>query len=69
MIKYMKKGMKKIDIWDVALIKWSTLAFTLFLITVWPAFSNLVFSINTWYFFVAFILLMIRPCYRMYFKK
>lgn len=65
----MKKRIKKIDIWDVALIKWSVLAFVLFLITIWPAFTTLVFKANPWHYLIAFIILIIRPCYRMYFKK
>jgi len=68
MIKWMKKKMKKVDIWDIALIKWSTAAFILFLITIWPGFSAWVNSVNAWYFFAAFVIFVVRPIYRMYLK-
>ena len=68
MITWLKKRVKKMDLWDVAFIKWSTAAFILFLITIWPAAMTLVNSINPWYFFIAFILFMIRPFYRIYLK-
>ncbi|MFC1710798.1 hypothetical protein ACFLZJ_01430 [Nanoarchaeota archaeon] len=69
MIKWMKKKMKRMDIWDVALIKWSTTAFILFLITIWAGFSNWVHSVNAWWFFAAFIIFVARPIYRIYLEK
>lgn len=68
MIKWLNKGMKKIDVWDIGLIKWSVIAFVLFLIRIWPAAMNWVHSVNPWYFFVAFVVLVARPFYRYYLK-
>ena len=67
-IKWMSKKLKRMDIWDVALIKYSVLTFTLWVITIWPAAMTWVNSVNPLYFFVAFIILVARPTYRIYFK-
>jgi hypothetical protein len=37
MIAWLNKRLKKIDIWDMGLIKLATAAFVLFVITIWPA--------------------------------
>jgi len=58
----------KMDALDVGLIKISTVAFVLFVITIWSGAMNWVHSVNTWYFFVAFVILGIRPVYRVYLK-
>ena len=68
MIDWMKKKMKKSDIWDIALIKWSTAAFVLFVITIWPAAMNWVHSVNPWWFFALFVIFVVRPFYRIYLK-
>lgn len=65
MIKYWNK---KMDVWDVALIKFSVAAFVLFVITIWPTAMTWVHSVNPWYFFTAFIIIAIRPFYRFYIK-
>ena len=41
----------------------------LFVITIWPAAMDWVHSVNPWYFLIAFVILVIRPVYRIYFKK
>ena len=68
MIAWLNKRIKKMDVWDVGLIKWSVAAFILFLITIWPAAMTWVQSVNPWYFLVAFVVFMIRPFYRIYLK-
>jgi hypothetical protein len=60
--------LKKIDMFDMGLIKLSTAAFVLFLITVWSGAMDWVHSVNTWYFFAGFVVLALRPMYRFYFK-
>ena len=67
-MKYLEKRMKKLDVLDIGLIKWSVAASVLFVITIWPAAMNWVHSVNPWYFFVAFIIFAIRPVYRAYLK-
>lgn len=64
----LNKKVKKMDFWDVPLVKLSSIAFILFLITIWPAAMNLVVSISPWWFLVAFIILGIRPIYKVYIK-
>ena len=68
MIAWLKKRVKKMDVLDIGLIKWSSAAFILFLITIWPATMNWVHTVNPWYFFAAFIIFVIRPFYRIYIK-
>ncbi|MCK5321625.1 hypothetical protein KAJ38_03530 [Candidatus Pacearchaeota archaeon] len=68
MIAWLNKRIKKMDVLDIGLIKWSVAAFILFLITIWPAAMTWVQSVNPWYFLVAFVVFMIRPFYRIYLK-
>ena len=68
MIAWLKKRVKRMDLWDVALIKWSVVAFVLFVITILPAFLSWVQSVNPWYYLVAFLILVARPFYRIYIK-
>jgi len=65
---WLSKRVKRMDVWDVALTKWSTAAFVLFFITIWPAAMAWVHSVNPWYFFAAFVIFVIRPFYRIYLK-
>ena len=69
MITWLKDRVKKMDVWDVALVKWSVAAFVLFIITIWPAAMDWVQSVNPWYFLIAFVIFVIRPVYRVYMKK
>jgi len=64
-----EKNMKEIDVWDVSLIKTSVLLSTLFLVTVWPAFLNLVLKAHWGWYLGLSILVMLRPGYRFWFKK
>jgi len=58
----MKCNLKKMDYTDVCLIKLASMAFILFLITVWPAAMQLVHRIDWWWFLIAAVVLAIRPC-------
>ena len=68
MITWLKKRVKRMDVWDVGLVKWSTAAFVLFIITIWPAAMELVHSIHWGWFLGAIIILAARPFYRIYIK-
>ena len=68
MIVWLKKRVKRMDVWDIGLVKWSVAAFVLFIITIWPAAMTWVQSVNPWYFFIAFIIFVARPFYRVYIK-
>jgi len=63
-----QESIKKIDIWDIGLIKLATAAFVLFIITLWSAAMDWVNSVNTWYFLIAFVVLALRPIYKFYLK-
>ena len=49
-----------------ALLKLSIIAFTLFVIRIWPAAMNWVHGVNAWWFFVVFVLAMIKPAMKYY---
>ena len=68
MIKEMNKKIKKLDIWDVALVKLSVAAGILFIVAIWPAAMAWVASVNPWYFLIAFVIVVIRPFYKFYLK-
>ena len=66
MIKFYEKALKNMDVLDIGLIKLAVAAFTLFVITIWPAAMAWVHSVNPWYFLVAGIIIAARPIYRAY---
>ncbi len=68
MIKLWKRALKKIDVLDIALTKFASAVFILFIITIWPAAMAWVQSVNPWYFLIAFIIIVARPIYRCYIK-
>ncbi|MGA3291609.1 MAG: hypothetical protein ABSC49_00470 [Candidatus Microgenomates bacterium] len=53
--------LKHFGIWDVGLTKWSVLFFTLFVVSAWPAFANLVMNIHWAWFLVIALVLGVRP--------
>ncbi|MCK5449428.1 hypothetical protein KAI32_01030 [Candidatus Pacearchaeota archaeon] len=67
-MKCFEKMVKKLDVLDIGLIKWSVAAFVLFVITIWPAAMTWVHSVNPWYFLIASVVFAIRPCYKAYLK-
>jgi len=66
---FLGKKVKKMDEWDVGLIKLSVAAFILFVITIWPAALSLTLSISPWWYLIVFVLAAARPFYRIYIKK
>ena len=68
MISWLEKRVKRMDLGDVILTKFSVAAFAFFIITVWPAAMTWVHSVNTWYFLAVAIILALRPWYRVYIK-
>ena len=61
------KCIKNIDKCDIALVKISSAAFILFLITVWPAAMDLVHRIHWGWFLAVSLILMLKP-FMKYFK-
>ncbi len=68
MIKIWKRGLKKLGVWDIALIKFYSMAFILFLITVWSGAMNLVHSIHWGWFLGAAIVFAAIPFHKVYLK-
>ena len=66
MINIWKRGLKKLDIWDIGLIKFSIAALILFIITVWPAAMSLAQSIHWGWFLAACVVFAARPFKRAY---
>jgi len=64
-----KDEIKRMDSWDVVLSKLASVAFILFLVTIWPTAMNLVKSVSPWIFLVALIIFAARPVYRIYLRK
>ncbi len=67
-MKKFNKKIKRSDIWDIKLMKLSSMAFILFLITVWPAVMDLVHRVHWGWFLGAMVLLAIRPMKKMWGK-
>jgi len=61
----MRSKTKKLDVWDMALIKWSCIAFGVLLVIIFPVLT----TINIWWLIVLVVILMVRPLYRTYFKE
>jgi len=59
---------KNLKYYEIELLKLSMFFFTLFLITVWPAFADLVFSI-AWYWYLALGVIVAIPLYKKIFGK
>ncbi len=65
----LNKFLKKIDVIDMSLIKFSVLFFTLWIVSLFPDFGEWIISIDHWYFLIVFLVISIRPIYRVYLKK
>ena len=66
MMSIWKRALKKLDVWDIALIKLSSAAFILFVITVWSGAMDLVNSIHWGWFLAAAIVFGLRSFKRAY---
>ncbi len=64
-----KKIVKKLDTFDIVLIKSASAVFVLWIISLLPGFAAWVQSVGHWWFLVIFIILCIRPFYKAYMKK
>jgi len=59
--KNWNKKIKKLDMWDMGLVKLSVAAVVLFLISIWTGFANWIQNTNSWWFLAAAIVFAIRP--------
>ena len=53
----------------MVLIKFTMVAITLLVITIWSGAMTWVHSVNIWYFLAAVVILGARPVYRYYLKR
>jgi hypothetical protein len=67
-MKDFNKPIKKLNGWDVGLVKLSVAALVLFIITIWSAAMDWVQNVNTWYFLIAAVIFGARPFYKYYMK-
>ncbi|MGV8086814.1 MAG: hypothetical protein ACP5N1_04235 [Candidatus Woesearchaeota archaeon] len=61
--KLAKKFSRNLLWYDISLLKLCVMFFTLFLVTVWPAFRTLVFSID-WYWYLIIGVILAIPLLR-----
>jgi len=66
--KIVKKLSKKIKWYDFSLLKLTVFFFTLFLISVWSGFRNLVLSISWYWYLIIAVILAIPLFKKMFFK-
>ena len=62
------KKIKKLDTWDISLIKLSVITFTLLVLVTWPGFATWAYSVNPWYYLILLIVFAIRPVLKIWFK-
>lgn len=67
LIKWFEKVVKKMKWYDISLVKLSVFFGTLFLITVWPAFRNLVLGIAWYWYLIIMIIFMIPLLKKMFY--
>ena len=68
-MEWMNAKIRKLDVWDMKLIKWSVLFFTLWLVFAFAAIHDWLETLNPGIFLGLGILACIRPCYRAYIRK
>ncbi len=56
---------RKMDFWDIGLVKWSCVAFGVALAILFPVLRE----VNVWYWVALVVLLGVRPVYRVYRRK
>jgi len=59
-----EKQIKKMNMWDMALIKLAVAAFVLFVVDIWSGAMRWVNSVNPWYFLVVAIVLAAIPYFK-----
>ena len=57
------------NIVDIGLIKWSSMAFVLFVISAWPAFTNWVITTHWSWFLIICLILAIKPVISVFKKQ
>ncbi len=65
-MKFFGKEVKRLDFLDMGLIKLSVVAFVLWILSVWSSAREFLNLVNSWYFFIAFLILALRPALKMF---
>ena len=68
MIKIWQRGLKRLGVWDIVLIKFSMIVVTLFVITIWSGAMDWVQSIHWGWFLAAGVVFGAVPFYKVYLK-
>lgn len=63
------KRLKKLDAYDIGLIKLGMFVFALLVVSLSPAFASWVQSVNPLWFLIVFVVVCARPFNRYYIKK
>ncbi|MBN2368102.1 hypothetical protein JXC34_03710 [Candidatus Woesearchaeota archaeon] len=67
-VKFLQKCTKKMEWYDISMLKLSVFFFTLFLVTAWPAFMYLAIGIS-WYWYLILGLVFAAPLLKKMFWK
>lgn len=62
----LKEMMKRADLADISLIKWSSMIFALFVVSAWPGFANWVTNVHWAWFLVISLILAVRPVMKIF---
>ena len=62
----LKEYVKRLDIKDVVLIKWSSILFALFVVSAWPSFASWIIQTHWAWFLVISLILAIRPVMKLF---
>ncbi|MFH1915635.1 MAG: hypothetical protein ABIJ21_00065 [Nanoarchaeota archaeon] len=66
LITWIEGVIKKMKWYDMSLIKLTVFFFTLFLLTAWPGFRNLVLGFEWYWYLIITVILMIPLCKKMF---
>jgi len=69
LMEWMEDKIRRLDVWDIAFVKWSMLFFTLWLAFIYAPLTAVLQGVNPWFYFGLFVLAILRPLYRGYIKK
>ena len=64
----LRAQVKNLGVVDIGLVKWSAIAFALFMVSVWNDFAQWVLQTHWGWFLAVSLVLAIRPAYK-FFKK
>ena len=68
-IKNLNRKIKKLDMWDIGLIKLAVAAAVIVILRLWSAADNWLSAINIWWIVLAFVVFAIRPLIKYYGKN